>query len=147
MFLPSGEVKTYDLARFDDDGYLYILGRVDDIITLSSGRNVLVRPIEERLKQYPGVHDCILYGTGRPFLTAVISPRNGVLDRAVLDAFIGDMNKSLLAEQQIRGVVVAPEQFSIDNDLLTSQFKPRRKDIVRRYARELDDVYAGAPAP
>jgi long-chain acyl-CoA synthetase len=145
MFLPSGEVKTHDLAYLDEDGYLYILGRVDDIITLSSGRNVLVRPIEERIKRHPGVHECVLYGTGKPFLTALVSPGTAATSRANLDAFIHDMNLSLLPEQQIHALIVAAESFSLENNLLTSQFKPRRTEIHRHFARELDSVYAAAP--
>ena len=46
-FLPSAEVKTWDVGHLDEDGFLYIHGRVDDIVTVTNGRNVLVRAIEE----------------------------------------------------------------------------------------------------
>jgi long-chain acyl-CoA synthetase len=141
-FLPSGEVNTNDLAFFDADGFLYIRGRVDDIVTLSSGRNVLVRPLEERLKRHSGIHDCILCGTGRPYLTAIVSRYDASISESQLEKFLGEMNEATLPEQQIRGLVIASEQFSIENGLLTSQFKTRRSEIVRRYARELESVYS-----
>jgi long-chain acyl-CoA synthetase len=145
MFLPGGEVKTHDLGYFDDDGYLYILGRADDVITLSSGRNVLVRLLEERLKEHPDVHECVLYGTGKPFLIALVSPATPALDWAGLNRHVDDLNRTTLPEQQIRGLVIASEPFSIENDLLTSQFKPKRRDIHRRYAREIEAQYAREP--
>lgn len=148
MFLPSGEVKTHDLGYFDADGYLYVLGRVDDIIALSSGRNVLVRTIEEAIKRHFGVHECVLYGNGKPFLTALVSPATEALDLVALDAHIQAMNETFLPEQRVRGVVVAKERFSIENHLLTSQWKPIRKEIYRHYESELEAVYRdGAPGP
>jgi long-subunit acyl-CoA synthetase (AMP-forming) len=139
MFLPSGEVVTHDAGYLDDDGYLYILGRVDDVIVLSTGRNILVGPIEEDVRNTPEVHDCVLYGHGKPFLTAVVSAASTRFDR--IENHIRNMNTSLFPEQQIRGLVISPEQFSIDNGLLTSQFKPIRKEIYARLAREIGAVY------
>ena len=141
MFLPDGRVKTHDLGHFDDDGYLYILGRADDIITLSSGRNVLVRTLEERLKEHPEVHECILCGTGKPFLTVLVSPAVPDMNLSSLKRHVEDINRTTLPEQQIKGLVVASERFSIENDLLTSQFKPKRRDIQRLYAREIEAQY------
>jgi len=142
MFLPSGEVRTHDLAYLDGEGFLYVLGRVDDIVVLSSGRNVLVPPLEERIRAHPAVEQCVLYGTGKPFLTALISPAGDPVDAASIQEFIEEMNATLLAEQRIHGIVIAGEKFSIENGLLTSQFKPVRKEIARRFAAELADVYA-----
>ncbi|HEV7239247.1 MAG TPA: AMP-binding protein [Thermoanaerobaculia bacterium] len=142
MFLPSGEVRTHDLGYLDADGFLYIRGRVDDIVVLSSGRNVLVPPLEERVRAHPAVHECVLYGTARPFLTALISPADGTAEAASIQDFIDEMNTTLLAEQRIHAVVVADERFSIDNGLLTSQFKPVRKEIARRLAPRIEEIYA-----
>jgi long-chain acyl-CoA synthetase len=141
MFLPDGRVKTHDIGYFDDDGYLYILGRVDDVITLNSGRNVLVRTLEERLREHPDVHECILYGTGKPFLTAIVSPAAPTVNETDLSRYIEEMNRTTLPEQHIRGLVIAAERFSIENGLLTSQFKPKRQDIHRLYAPQIESRY------
>lgn len=141
MFLPTGEVRTHDLGYLDDDGYLYIRGRVDDVVVLSSGRNVLVPPLEARLKEHPAIHDCILYGNAKPFLTALISPAHQPADVASIQAFIDELNMTLLAEQRIHAIIIAEEKFAVDNGMLTSQFKPVRKEIARRLAPQLDAVY------
>lgn len=140
-FLPTGEVKTYDLGRIDEDGFLYIEGRVDDIVTLSNGRNVLVRLVEERLREHPDVAECVLYGTGQEYLSAIISPTSAEPDRASLAGFVAALNTDLLPEQRIRALVLVTEPFTIDSGLLSSQFKPRRADIHRRYAEDLAAVY------
>jgi long-chain acyl-CoA synthetase len=141
LFLESGEIMTNDLARFDDDGFLYILGRADDLVVLTTGRNVLVAPIEERLKAHPDVHDCVVYGHGRPFLTALISPAPSARV-ADLEAHVRGINATLFPEQQVKRVVVAHEPFSIDNGMLTSQFKPLRHEICRRLSSEIERAYA-----
>ena len=142
LFLPSGEIKTYDLVSIDEDGYLYIQGRIDDLIVLGTGRNVLAPPIEERIKLHTDVHECVLYGTGRPFVTALVSPASGSIERASLQKHIDTINETLFPEQMIRGVVISPVQFSMENGLLTSQYKPIRREIYRFLEAQIEDVYA-----
>ncbi len=144
LFLPTGEIKTYDLGYLDEDGYLFIQGRMDDLIVLSTGRNVLPRPLEERIKLHPDIHECILYGNARPFLIALISPASETLDRAELQTHIDGINATLFPEQQIRGLVISPTPFSMENGLLTSQYKPIRKQIYDYLTNEIEEVYAGA---
>lgn len=143
-FLPTAEVKTYDIGRLDEDGFLYIDGRVDDVLTLSSGRNVQGAALEHRLREHPDVHDCVVYGNGREFLSAVISPGSPSLDHASLRSYVERLNAGLAAEERIYGLVVAPERFSLDNGLQTSQFKTRRSEVHRRYADELGTFYEAA---
>lgn len=143
MFLPGGEVRTGDLAHLDAEGYLYIHGRADDVVALGNGRNINVRPIEESIKLHAGVHECILYGNGKSYLTALVSPAADGADQASIQAHIRSINQTLPAEHQIRGLVMAPESFSIENNLLTSQFKPKRKAIFSRFATEIEHVYGG----
>ena len=147
MFLPTGEVKTWDIGYLDEDGFLFVQGRVDDIVTLSSGRNVLVTPLETLLKASQDVQGCVLFGNGKPFLTAIVSS-NGTLSRARGEALLDEVNRGLQAEQKIAGLVVASEPFSVENGLLTSQYKPKRRAIFERYKNEIDRVYknhAGLP--
>jgi long-chain acyl-CoA synthetase len=141
MFLPTGEVKTYDVAHLDEDGFLYIHGRVDDILTVGCGYNVLAPLVEEKIRQHPAVHDCVLYGNGRDFLCVVISPASPAPDPAALSRHLAEINTGQKAEARIHGIVIAAEPFSMENGMLTTQFKPRRRDIHQRYAEELSHFY------
>lgn len=140
-YLPTGEVKTFDIGHVDEDGFLYIDGRVDDIVTLSGALNVLVPLVEERLRELPDVHDCTIFGDGKPFLTAIVSPTTPNIDHEALAHDVARLNDDLRYEQRIYAVVIANEQFSIDNGLLNAQFKLRRAHIGRNYADDLDLVY------
>jgi len=140
IFLPDGSVATGDLARIDEDGYLYITGRADDVVALGNGKNVPVRPIEERIKSFPAVEECVLFGAGRPFLLAVVSAAAGGT-RDGIAAHIEDVNRTLGKDERVGGFIVAPNPFSIANGLLTSQYKPRRKAIFDAYAEEINRAY------
>ena len=56
--LDDGWLKTSDLGKIDDDGYLYILGRVDDLINIS-GEKVYPQEIERVVKVLTGIDDVI----------------------------------------------------------------------------------------
>jgi len=60
-FRLDGYFITGDVARFDDDGYLEILGRGDDII-VSKGKQIIAREIEEVIDAAPGVQESAVIG-------------------------------------------------------------------------------------
>jgi long-chain acyl-CoA synthetase len=62
---PDGWLKTGDIARIDEEGYLFITGRKKDMIIMA-GEKVFPREIEEALKQHPAV-----------MLAAVIGVKDG----------------------------------------------------------------------
>lgn len=57
----DGHVSSGDLARRDDEGYLYIVGRRSEVI-ISGGVNVYPREVEEVLRDHPAVVDCSVFG-------------------------------------------------------------------------------------
>jgi acyl-CoA synthetase (AMP-forming)/AMP-acid ligase II len=85
-------IRTTDLARFDSDGFLYILGRSDDAI-LRGGFKVMAGKVADVLRQYPGICDVIVVGRKDERLgevpVAVIEPYPGapVIDVSALREF------------------------------------------------------------
>jgi long-chain acyl-CoA synthetase len=57
----DGWYRTGDLGRFDDDGYLYLVDRVDDMI-VTGGENVYSIEVENALMTYPGVVQVAVVG-------------------------------------------------------------------------------------
>ncbi len=61
----DGWLVTGDLGRMDDDGYLYVLGRADDVI-VTGGKNVSPGEVEEVLVEHPAVADAGVHGREDP---------------------------------------------------------------------------------
>ncbi|MFG3510572.1 AMP-binding protein [Streptomyces sp. NPDC047821] len=147
VFEPDGTVRTGDLGRIDEDGFLYILGRADDVIVLDNGKKVVVRPIEERMKADPAIAECVLFCPAQTELVAVVSPGSVPADRDAIAARLARTNAELSADERISRVVVADPPFSIDNGLLTSQYKPKRRQILAAHHTAVHDSTEGIHAP
>lgn len=62
----GGWLFTGDIARMDEDGYIYIVDRKKDLI-ISSGYNVYPRDIEEILYEHPAVQEAVAIGVADPY--------------------------------------------------------------------------------
>ncbi|MFI9204906.1 AMP-binding protein [Streptomyces sp. NPDC053048] len=146
VFGPDGVVRTGDIGHLDEDGFLFIHGRADDVIVLDNGRKIITRPVEERMKASPAIAECVLFCPGQRDLVAVVSPAAVPADHDAIAAQLALANRAAEPDERIARVVVAPEPFGIENDLLTSQFKPKRKQILAAYEREIHDNKEGIHA-
>jgi long-chain acyl-CoA synthetase len=143
IFLGDGLVRTGDLGYLDQDGYLYLTGRADDVIVLGNGRKVVVRPIEEFMKRSAAIGECVLFCPNESRLVAVVSPATDPVDVAAIAAQLKQCNDAMTADEQIHRLVVADPPFSIDNGLFTSQHKPRRREIGRVYEADIINTGKG----
>ncbi len=57
----DGWFKTGDLARFDENGMLYITGRKKEIIVLSTGENISPAELESQFAMIDIIQDCLVY--------------------------------------------------------------------------------------
>ncbi|KJY42745.1 AMP-dependent synthetase [Streptomyces sp. NRRL B-1568] len=146
VFAPDGTVRTGDVGHLDADGFLYITGRADDVIALGNGRNVTVRPLEDALRQSPAIDECVLFSPDGGELVAVVSAAHPVPDEEAIAAQLKTANAQAAPHERISRAVVASEPFSIDNGLLSSQYKPLRTKIRAAYAAELADAGHGIAA-
>ena len=58
---PDGWMHTGDLARIDEDGYIYISGRKKNVIVLNNGKNVFPEEIETLLNKVEGIKESLVY--------------------------------------------------------------------------------------
>ena len=61
MFVEGGWLRTRDVGRFDEDGYLYLVDRTSDMI-ITGGYNVYPREVEDALLAHPTVLECAVVG-------------------------------------------------------------------------------------
>ncbi len=130
----EGWLHTGDIGTTDAAGYLTITDRKKDMIVLSGGENVSPARIEGMLIAEPALAQAVVFGDGRPGLTALVVPREGFDDVAAAAA-VSAVNARLSVTERIRRhAVVAP--FTVENGLMTATQKTRRH-LVRAAHAEL----------
>lgn len=68
----DGFYRTGDLGRLDEDGFLYIQGRLKNIIVTSNGKNIAPEPWEHAVSTEPTIAHAIMVGEGRPYASALV---------------------------------------------------------------------------
>ncbi len=121
MAYEDGWFKTGDLVRFDEDGYLYITGRIKEIIVLSSGENVSPAELEVKFYALDCVKDCLIYDiteNGIQQLVIEVVPRMetlqglGVEDTAAyVTQKVKEINDTLPAFEKINKIVIRDTDF------------------------------------
>jgi long-chain acyl-CoA synthetase len=80
---PDGWLHTGDLGRQDSDGYLFITGRLKNIIVTKGGKNIYPEEIENLLLQSPLIQECLIIGKldkeGGEYPHAIIYPNPDAL--------------------------------------------------------------------
>jgi fatty-acyl-CoA synthase/long-chain acyl-CoA synthetase len=92
--LVDGWVRTGDIGRFDEDGYLYLLDRKHDMI-VTGGMNVYSTNVEEVLAEHPAVREVAVIGVpdedwGEAVLAVVVPYGDADADEAAIVDFAGD---------------------------------------------------------
>ncbi len=154
----EGWLYTGDAAEIID-GWVFIRGRIKDVIVLSTGENVNPGPIEMAILSDPLIDQTCVLGDGRPWCAAVV-----VIDPRAFQDWIaqtkgGDTDptspetQKILAERlaarmndvppfaRIRSVVVETQPWDLGSGLITPTLKAKRPRIAERYAEKLDALY------
>jgi len=144
--------RTGDLGQFDDDGNLEILGRRDNVLVTSYGRNISPEWIESMILADPRIAHCILTGSAQPAPVALI----------VLSAF-GEKWAAATTPDDLHQVVTdlcikAPAyarparvlrinlKHAIDLGLLNALRQPVRREFNLYYSTLDQPVYPETPA-
>ena len=114
----DGYFKTGDLVRIDEEGFLYITGRLKEIIVLSSGENVSPAELEVKFCGIDVISDCLVYDEDGNRLVLEILPRMtrvkelGIEDLyGYIKAEVDKINSTLPAFEQIAKIVIRDTDF------------------------------------
>jgi long-chain acyl-CoA synthetase len=117
--LKDGWLHTGDKGYIDEDGFLFINGRVKNLIILSNGENISPEEIENKIGLDPLVGEVIVTGEANG-LTARIYPDQDVIQvkglepetvKAALQEMLDSYNKNQPTYRQITGLVVRNNPF------------------------------------
>jgi long-chain acyl-CoA synthetase len=160
----DGWFCTGDIGELTVDGYVKITDRKKDIIITSAGKNVAPQKIENILKLQKHFSNAMVIGDQRKFLTAVISiDRDAFLLELdilgmstkpsyeelavhpkvyeIINDELKTANKDLASYESIKGFIIAPTDFTIENGHMTPSLKLKKKIILKTYAKEIDALY------
>ncbi len=160
----EGWLHTGDVGYVDTDEFLVITDRIKDIIVTSGGKNIAPAPIEGLLLADPLFEQAVLLGDNRPYLTLLVSPsvphleelaeklQVSFADRRELLSHpkimeevrrrVSETTSKLAHHEQIRDLRILMEEFTQDNGLLTPTLKVRRREVEKRFAQAIEDMYA-----
>ncbi len=144
----EGWLDTGDQARLKD-GFLYITGRLKEIIVLGNGEKVPPVDMELAIQLDPLVEQAIVVGEGKAFLAAlvVLDPKEvariGKPDEKALATRLAAQLKDFPGYAQVRRVAVVEEPWTVDNGMLTPTLKLRRAQILERDKAKLEEIYKG----
>lgn len=117
----DGYFKTGDLVRIDEEGYLYITGRIKEIIVLSSGENVSPAELEVKFYSLDVVQDCLVYDineNGKEQLVLEVLPRmSSVKALGIEDLYsylkdeVAKINETLPTFERINKIIIRDTDF------------------------------------
>ena len=138
---PREEWATGDLGEIDADGYVYVRGRRGNMYITSFGRNVAPEWVEREILVEPAIGHVMVHGEARPYSVAIVSASSDSADTATIDRAIAAANARLPDYAQVHRWVRALEPFSLDNGLLTSNGRLRRRQVLERHGMLLEALY------
>jgi len=129
----EGYYRSGDGGYLDDDGYLYVMGRTDDVINVA-GHRLSTGSIEAVLAQHPAVAECAVIGAADPMKGQL--PRGFVVLKAGVTEDHDDIARELIAS--VRDEVGAVAAFK-DVAVVEGLPKTRSGKILRKTMREIAD--------
>jgi len=155
---------TGDKGELDKDGFLRITGRKKEIFKTSGGKYIAPTLLENQMKQSRFIEQILVIGEGQKMPAAIVQPnfdfvrewarRHDVTLGETIEEIAGnkEVHDRIMEEieegnsyfgkwETIKRIEIAPEVWSVDNDLLTPTFKPKREVILKRYKHLYDKIY------
>jgi long-chain acyl-CoA synthetase len=162
-FTPDGGLRTGDMGYLDEDGYLFITGRIKEQYKLANGKYVVPSLLEERLKVSPFIANAMVYGENQPHNVALIVPDASFLAAWALRAGLGDESIETLVREprvqakireeiqaltldakgyeRIQAFTLVTQDFTQENGMLTPSLKLKRRNAIERWRNELLALY------
>jgi len=161
----DGWLRSGDAGYLDKDGHLLIIGRREEVIRNKSGEAFSPDFIETRLKFSPFIKEAVIFGEGRPFLTALINidlgntgswaekrmiPYTTYIDLSqqppveeLILSEVRTVNKQLPDVMKINKFILLYKLLDADDEELTRTGKVRRHFVSESYNRLIEGMYTG----
>lgn len=164
-FDSEGWLHSGDLARIDEDGFVWIVGRKKEIIITAAGKNIAPAKLETMLGNHPLISKACMVGDQRKFLSMIIAldheeapgwAETHGLEYQDLASFaelsqvqdeitraVGEANDTVARVEQIKKWIVVGDEWTPDSGELTPSLKLKRHVVLNKYADQIETIYSG----
>ncbi|MEX0994207.1 MAG: long-chain fatty acid--CoA ligase [Balneolaceae bacterium] len=157
----DGWLKTGDVGKIDEDGYLFITDRKKSMFKLSTGKYVAPQNIENQLINSGFIEQVVVIGNQRKFCSALIVPNyENVKKRLMRDGHrpvkpyseddkvrkliqeeVDKVNRHLSPWETVKKFVMLEEALTVENGELTPTQKVKRPVVNEKYEKEIESMY------
>jgi long-chain acyl-CoA synthetase len=151
----DGWFHTGDVGTITDQGCLKVIDRVKNMFKLSQGEYIAVEHLESVYSRCEHVEQIWVHGSStESSLVCVVVPtkswRASIGDVSTPEA-ADEMLKQLVQTgkqarlkgyEMVKAIHLTTEEFTVENDLLTPTFKPKRNQLQKKYQKEIESMYS-----
>jgi long-chain acyl-CoA synthetase len=143
--LKDGWFQTGDLARIDEEGYIFICGRKKSVIVLKNGKNIFPEEMETLINKEDGVEESFIFGKPiskdpndiKIFVKIVYNKESfeGKTETEIKEYFnekIKSINKTMPHYKAIRGIIISDKPL-----IKTTTNKIKREKNLEQIIKEL----------
>lgn len=137
--IKDGWLHTGDQGRMDEDGFLWITGRVKDTFKSAKGQFIVPAKLEKGFEDNSDIEQICIVGLGCPQPIALIVPSEIGMAKSQeelktsLNATLKEANKKFENYQKVSTIVIVKDQWDVENNLLTPTLKVKRNVVSARY--------------
>ncbi|MDO4763747.1 MAG: long-chain fatty acid--CoA ligase [Flavobacteriaceae bacterium] len=167
VFTEDGYFRTGDAGRLDENGNLYIIDRIKDLMKTSNGKYIAPQSIELPLQTHPSISQALIVAEGKPYVTSFIVPNfeNLVKDweefkdyvkmninekmqllempniKEKFQKIIDEVQKNQSPFEKIKKFTLLPEEFTIEKGELTPTLKIKRRVVMDKLKLQIESFY------
>ncbi len=168
VFTEDGYFRTGDAGRIDENGNLYIVDRIKDLMKTSNGKYIAPQTIEIPLQSHPEILQAMVIAEGKPYVSAVIVPdfetliekyqefknyvsltieeKKKLLESPFIkekfEKIVADIQKEFASYEKIKKFKLLPEEFTIEKGEITPTLKIKRRVVLEKLNSLIEGMYA-----
>lgn len=163
--LKEGWLYTGDIGQWVDGKFLKIIDRKKEMFKTSGGKYIVPQQLESKLVESPLIEQVMVIGESRKFPAALIVPNYANLlewsknsapsltklskieflstaeVKQQLENELNRINQNFGSWEQIKKFAIIPNEMTVETGELTPTLKMKRKIILQKYEREVEDIY------
>ncbi len=162
--IKDGWLCTGDIGEWIDSRYLKITDRKKELFKTSGGKYVAPQPIENKMKESKFIEQIMVVGNDKKFVSALIVPsfyavkdwmqeqkiEAGSNEAIVSHPKVHELFRSVIDHhnvnfnhiEQIKKFALLPREWSVDTGEMTPKLSLKRKVILEKFKKEIDDIYS-----